>query len=310
MAWRTFCDWENWRPRGEEASTLTVHSLKRPMVSVHAHTIKRTTFMLLTFKLFLIYLLDPNKQILHIQKPYEVRHCHELIVRFLQLQFTMILKKNPQIWDIRHLNLINELLNSYSNCWQLIIWLIISLLLRSGQAGVPAGPREPGNLSESFRPDRALLQHWRRGLVSGSGCRPAAAAVPLPAVWGPDGRLPAIMLNPPSLRAPPSSSPLLISLTLSPLPWSRVTKTLGSPLLPSPPHRQRDWFNHYHDYEKCNITGARVCTYVQRGSSSAVLSASLWRFHSSFCLALSPPLRLNPTLPAQAPASPTSRLSL
>ncbi len=87
-----------------------------------------------------------------------------------------------------------------------------SLLLRSGQVGVPAGPREPGNLPESLRPDRALLQHWGRGPVSGSCRRSAAAAVSLPAVRGSDGRLPAIMS--PSFRAPPSSSLLLISLTL------------------------------------------------------------------------------------------------
>lgn len=41
--------------------------------------------------------------------------------------------------------------------------------------------------------------------------------------------------------------------------------------------------------------GAHVCECVQRGSSSAVLSASSWRFHSSFCLAPISPLRLNPS---------------
>lgn len=82
------------------------------------------------------------------------------------------------------------------------------LSLRSGQAGVPAGPREPGNLPESLRPDRALLQPRGRGPVSGPARRPAAAAVPLPAVRGPDGGLPAIMLNrAPPHRAPASSSP-------------------------------------------------------------------------------------------------------
>ncbi len=176
MAWRTSCDWENWRPRGEEASTLTVHSLKRPMVSVHAYTSKMIAF-----------------------------------------------------WDAGN-RLINELLTNYFN--YLLIYHSF-FLLRSGQVGVPAGPREPGNLPEGLRPDRALLQHWRRGPVSGSRRRFAAAAVPLPAVRSSDGGLPAIMLNPPSRRAPPSSSPLLISLTLCPLPRSRATTALGSP--PPPP---------------------------------------------------------------------------
>lgn len=166
-----------------------------------------------------------------------------------------------------------------------------SLFLRSRQVGVPAGPREPGNLPEGLRPDRALLQHWRRGPVSGSRRRSAAAAVPLPAVRGPDGRLPAIMLNPPSpvLHLHPHLGSFFS------LPRSRVTTTLGSPPPFSPSHHQRGWFNHYHDYEKCNIMGAHLCECVQRGSSSAVLSASLWRFHSSFCLAPISPLRLNPS---------------
>ena len=79
------------------------------------------------------------------------------------------------------------------------------------------------------------------------------------------------------------------------LPRSRVTTTLGSPPSFLPSHHQRGWFNHYHDYENCNIMGAHVCECVQRGSSSAVLSASSWRFHSSFCLAPISPLRLNPS---------------
>ena len=35
-----------------------------------------------------------------------------------------------------------------------------------------------------------------------------------------------------------------------------------------------------------------LCAYVQCGSSSEVLSASSWRFNSSFCLVLSSPLQL------------------
>lgn len=161
------------------------------------------------------------------------------------------------------------------NCWQLIICssLIIDhyILLRSGQVGVPAGSRKPGNLPESLWPDRALLQHWRRGPVSGSRRRSAAAAVPLPAVRGPDGRLPAIMLNP---SLPPCSTFILTSAHFS---HSLPTATIkgcdkpSAPLVPfSPSHRQRGWFNHYHDYEKCNIyasTCACARTYVQRGSS-------------------------------------------
>lgn len=46
-----------------------------------------------------------------------------------------------------------------------------------------------------------------------------------------------------------------------------------------------------------NVTSQEhVCVRrVKRGSRSAVLSASLWRSHSSVCLALSSPLRLKPT---------------
>lgn len=123
---------------------------------------------------------------------------------------------------------------------------ISSLHHRSGQVGVPAGPREPGNLSESLRPNRALLQHWRRRSVSCSCCWSAAAAVPVSAVWGPDGRLPAIM--PPQFLCS-TAIPTCAHLSHS-LPTATIKGygNLGS-LPPSPTQHQRDWFNHNHDYK-------------------------------------------------------------
>lgn len=63
---------------------------------------------------------------------------------------------------------------------------------RLGQDWVPAKPREPGDLPEGLWPDRALL--WR----GGGGCQHRSAGgsesgpVHFPAVWGTDGRLPAL----------------------------------------------------------------------------------------------------------------------
>lgn len=154
------------------------------------------------------------------------------------------------------------------------------LFLRSGQAWVPARPPEPGNIPESLWSDRALLQHWGWRSISGPCRRSAAAAVSLPAVWDPNGRIPAIM--PPKLQD---------HLTTGHLSYSLPSALVSPPLFPT--HWPRDWSNHY-EYEKCNITD-HMCASVQHGSSSAILLTSLWRFHLSFCLALSSPLRLNPT---------------
>lgn len=203
---------------------------------------------------------------------------------------------------------------SIRSFWQFVILnrlLILALhsspLLRSGQVGVPAGPWEPGNLPESLWPDWALFQLRRRGPVSGPRRRSAAAAVPLPAVWGPDGWLSAIMpaTLPPALRL--HSHPCSF-ISLCPLPQLRVTTTLGSlPLFPC--HHQRDQFNHSHDYEKYNITGARVCICPVWVKSFSLVSqfAKVSLIILSCAELTSAP---EPHLFAEAPASPTRRLPL
>lgn len=78
---------------------------------------------------------------------------------------------------------------------------------------------------------------------------------------------------------------------------------------PAPSHRQRDQFNHYHDYEKRNITGARVCvcpTWVKFCSLASQFVKVSLIILSCAELTSAP----EPHLLAQAPASPTSRMSL
>lgn len=182
-----------------------------------------------------------------------------------------MLVSNPGHWLIFY----------FLECASSILALLSTFYLyRSGQTGVPAEPWEPGNLPESLWPDWALLQHWRWGSIFGSSRRPAAAAVPLPAVRGPDGGLPAIMLIPPFSQ---SSTFILTFAPVSLYPHSHDPgwHTSASPSR-SPSHCLRGLII-IMIIKSIPLKGHTLFMHPAR-VNSAVLSASS-RFHS-FCLLL------------------------
>lgn len=133
-----------------------------------------------------------------------------------------------------------------------------TFLHRPGQAGVPPGSREPGNLSKGIWPDRALLQPRGRGPIPGPGGWLGAAAVPLPAVRGPDGGLSAIMSTLPFMRPPSSPHETILLrpsslLSLYPQPRGGKPNLLRTLPHPLPISRELD-FNHLcHDYLKKSV---------------------------------------------------------
>lgn len=119
-------------------------------------------------------------------------------------------------------------------------------LSRPRQDRVPAEPRQPRDLPEGLRPDRALLRGGRRGQQPRPPGGPGQPAVPLPPAGGPHGGLPA--LNPAPFT--PAPDPLHPSAKTHHVALSKNLPRGGGPFVapptlyaPNPPISRSFLFN-------------------------------------------------------------------